>query len=279
MLIEKTYVDSCAYVAGFFDAEGSITISKFKTKTNDRYQLQVRIANNDRKVLSWIKRMWGAGHIRRHSTAISAFELSFMARQAQNFLDSVVPYLLLKREEAQLGIQFQKSLIRTGGKFLSEKTLRGREGIKKRMTRLHKRNKLKIDTINRYGILPYLAGLIDGDGFIGILHKSTLTLTITSNNHEFISLLKNFFKIGFIYSRPKSKRWIISSGNAKEILIKILPYLKIKRIEAENGIKFQNSINPINRRKIDRREFLFRENLIRKIKSHHLGKGIAVRFH
>lgn len=51
-----------AYIAGFFDGEGSVGISKISSRgirgkrVNPNYVLHVKISNSDKQVLEWIAR-------------------------------------------------------------------------------------------------------------------------------------------------------------------------------------------------------------------------------
>lgn len=107
--------------------------------------------------------------------------------------------------------------------------------------------------------LAYTAGLLDGEGSIVIaVSKPTeknklrtkshwLQVSITNTNREIIDWLLSTFG-GHIsdgtksISRNKQRptwNWRITSRKARDFLMKILPYLKIKRMHAEIAIEFQ----------------------------------------
>ena len=109
----------------------------------------------------------------------------------------------------------------------------------------------------------YLAGIIDGEGYIGIgLNKAgagghknpqhTLRMTISQSNQPFLVYLRNKWDgIGSICINRGSKqnrtgyKWNISANQAVTILEQVLPYLIIKRTQAELGIELQNRNNYI----------------------------------
>ena len=272
-----------AYISGFFDAEGAIIIKSFKTKTNLRYQLAVSLANVDRNLLSQIRAIFcnfgsiAKMHGIKYDNQKRTYEWRLESKQAMFFLRQVYPFLIIKKFEAELGINFQCSLYRTGGKFLSKQELEARQSMRARMRYLHKNRKIEITKRPRGLILAYLAGLFDGDGHITVLHKSTLTTVLTSKERPLLKYLLKYFKMGFIYENATCARWIVSSHNAKRLLHYLLPFLKLKNKEAELAIRFQNLINPKNSRPINTTKQLYRDKLIQNIKSRHLTKGVAIR--
>ncbi len=272
-----------AYIAGFFDAEGAIMVKCFKTKTNLRYQLAVSLADVDRNLLVYIRRKFrNFGSIAmlyrvRYFGQKPTYEWRLESKQAMFFLKQVYPFLMIKKSEAETGIRFQSFLYRTGGKFLSEQELEERQNTREYMRYLHKNRKIEINKKPRKLILAYLAGLFDGDGHITVLHKSTLTTVLTSNERPMLEYLLEYFNMGFIYQNAAATSWIVSSHDAKDLLHYLLPFLKLKNKEAELAIKFQDSIDPKNSRPISTEEQLYLDKLIHNIKSRHLTKGVAIR--
>ena len=107
--------------------------------------------------------------------------------------------------------------------------------------------------------LVYFAGFFDGEGCIAISRQShqykgqpsqhyRLEVVVGSTNHWIIELMKFQFG-GAVYcdrrdNHPKSHRpfwrWMICSNKAVIFLQEMLPYLKLKKAEAEIAIKWQN---------------------------------------
>lgn len=117
--------------------------------------------------------------------------------------------------------------------------------------------------------LAYFAGLFDGEGSIMITkqnrigktpwHKSPnyiLMLNIAMTNREIIESWKTFFQVGWFSIRPEHKYknaknefstaktsyyWAVKGNKALQVLHRLLPFLKVKKKQAEIGIKFQES--------------------------------------
>ena len=105
--------------------------------------------------------------------------------------------------------------------------------------------------------LAYLAGLFDGEGCIQIdciVNKGQharygLQLTLTNVDPQPLRLLREVFD-GYVFSsqprRPghrKIWRWRIRSGGAAKCLRALLPFLVIKKVEAEIALRFRQAID------------------------------------
>ena len=96
-------------------------------------------------------------------------------------------------------------------------------------------------------LIAYLAGFFDGEGSIFIDKLYGMSCVITSTTKWALES----FRFGFggnitenkkIYnvSQHTTYQWKVKSTKAKIFLQAILPYLKLKKPEAEIAIKFQN---------------------------------------
>uniref|UniRef100_A0A6M3KAS4 Putative HNH homing endonuclease n=1 Tax=viral metagenome TaxID=1070528 RepID=A0A6M3KAS4_9ZZZZ len=103
--------------------------------------------------------------------------------------------------------------------------------------------------------LAYTAGIIDGEGYIGILRIQRnqskrivyeLRINVTMCNPLIPSWLHANFGGSYYEFQPPSLNhkklyeWRLATWRAGEFLKLILPYLKMKQGEAEIGIKFQS---------------------------------------
>ena len=104
--------------------------------------------------------------------------------------------------------------------------------------------------------LAYVAGIVDGEGCIDIVsrnrpgHKSpdsTLRVTVVSTDQWLCQMLRFGFS-GAVRERKVDKSrqmrqwdWRIERGKARDFLKLILPYLHLKKPQAELGIKFQEA--------------------------------------
>lgn len=104
-------------------------------------------------------------------------------------------------------------------------------------------------------ILAYTAGLLDGEGSIGIVVMNPsaknryklpfhqLHVHVVNTNKEVLDWLKDTFGGSICVHDKKSKSdtwtWQIYTKNAKKFLELIYPYLKIKRKQARLAIEFR----------------------------------------
>lgn len=99
------------YVAGFLDGEGNITIlQRNRCSGGESYNLIIGLTNRDLRVLTAIQSVYGGSIFakKRYSTQHSvAFELRLAKRsQVNQLLNDVIPYLICKRQQAELGLAF-----------------------------------------------------------------------------------------------------------------------------------------------------------------------------
>ena len=94
------------YIAGFFDGEGCISIQKHHG--NGAYVLWVSITNTSPEPLRLMKEHWG-GHfvlIRRHDPQSNIYRLYLSTRRAATFIEDVLPYLIIKKPQAELALEY-----------------------------------------------------------------------------------------------------------------------------------------------------------------------------
>ena len=96
-----------SYVAGFFDGEGCIILAK-PCGSSRGYSLRVSITQKHKETLVEIQKMFN-GKIYPHSRKKGEGYWSWEAVRkevAYNFLKTILPYLQLKRKQAQVGLMF-----------------------------------------------------------------------------------------------------------------------------------------------------------------------------
>ena len=100
-----------AYVAGIMDGEGSIGIARHKSKSCKRgytLELCVQITSSDEWLCAWLKFAFGGCLSHSINSAGNPMWHWVMgARKASEFLKLILPYLKLKKPEAELAIKFQ----------------------------------------------------------------------------------------------------------------------------------------------------------------------------
>lgn len=109
------------YVAGLFDADGCVTIIRAKRGETTRYVLRVDISNCYAPVINALKAQFGGSVVCRHLAGRKkrdpkeygirdTYTWITSAQCARAFLRRVLPYLIVKREEATVALTFQRRL-------------------------------------------------------------------------------------------------------------------------------------------------------------------------
>lgn len=100
-----------AYVAGIIDGEGTICISRRK-KGNKiwNHTLFVQVSNTQEWLIEFLKLQFGGNtdYRKAHDNARESWRWTAHTREASSFLRLILPYLQLKRPQAELAIEFQK---------------------------------------------------------------------------------------------------------------------------------------------------------------------------
>jgi len=105
-----------AYIAGLFDGEGHVFITKDKRPSYKTalHILRTGITNTHRDTIEWLFTLFPTTISRRirhknHPTWKPCFSWDASSINALYFLEIVYPYLKIKKEQARLGIEFQKN--------------------------------------------------------------------------------------------------------------------------------------------------------------------------
>ena len=133
-----------AYLAGFFDGEGCIHIARYSIDTKRRgkspfFQLSLILGNTDKTILEHIRSIFGAGNIQctkgKNDKTRSYYQWRIHGRKALEFLELLKPYLILKKEEAALAIEFQSGKLNTmrGPKPLTPDIIQARTELAERL--------------------------------------------------------------------------------------------------------------------------------------------------
>jgi len=125
-----------AYISGIVDNQGSIHILKRKQPDGSyNYALSFVIYHRKRSILEFIQEFFEAGKIYSDR---QGFQLRFGADISTKILKSLLPFLILKLEQANLAIEFQtRKEYKT--RPLSEQELNFRQSCYERMRELNKK--------------------------------------------------------------------------------------------------------------------------------------------
>lgn len=127
------------YIAGLLDGEGSIGIMKHNRETpSPQYFLRVVICNTNKKVLELVQQTLGVGSITVNNRRRRAlYTWTATSGKAMFILERLLPYLIIKKEQAQLGIDFQQGIFPERTALLGIEEISRRENIKLRIMQLN----------------------------------------------------------------------------------------------------------------------------------------------
>lgn len=99
------------YVAAALDGEGTISISRSKGKRNYEYMLNVVVVNTDIRMIEWLKLTTKIGNIsiddgKRSLNWKTKFIWRLRHYEIEALLQAVLPYLVIKRDQAMLMLEF-----------------------------------------------------------------------------------------------------------------------------------------------------------------------------
>jgi len=148
-----------AQMAAFIDGEGSVLINPRKGRRSREYTtlastfyLKLTVANTDVRLMVWLKENFGGGYKDANTEKYyegknwkRAYHWGVSSRHAAWILYNCLPYFVMKREQAEIGIALQDSMklfVRgTGSKELPEEIVSERRELKRRLLVLKARGK------------------------------------------------------------------------------------------------------------------------------------------
>lgn len=87
------------YMAGWFDSNGCVNI----TESKGRHRLQVVVTKSDEGFLNELRDMVGMG-------IVSKNDWRMVTQEAENFLRSVEPYSIRKKDEIEVALKFRDTI-------------------------------------------------------------------------------------------------------------------------------------------------------------------------
>lgn len=117
-------VATLAYIAGLFDGEGCIWIkSQRSPKGWLCHHAGVEIVNTAESVLHWIVQQVGGGSVhelrRYNANAKRCYTVRWYGKNAEALMGALLPYLRIKRREAEIFLAFREQGRRVSGRHLS----------------------------------------------------------------------------------------------------------------------------------------------------------------
>ena len=99
-----------AYVAGFFDGEGTIGVRTRKrpyNTTNPNHQMFISCSNTNEEVIRYLHKLFNGSFFICYDARgkrRTCYRWGLTSRKVKQFLESIYPYLVVKKEEAAVAI-------------------------------------------------------------------------------------------------------------------------------------------------------------------------------
>lgn len=126
------------YMAGLFDGEGCVTISRKKGdhyKRGYSYQLVATITNADKQVLERFHKEFKGYFVKRKSKNV--WTLTFLCSKAITFLKVIYPYVLIKRKQMDIAFEFDRFIHSLGAHHHTEEQLNKKDEFALRIKHLN----------------------------------------------------------------------------------------------------------------------------------------------
>lgn len=117
-------VADAAYIAGFFDGEGSVCVAITTTSTRangkkyPKALVTATVGQTDLRVLTWIKSLAGGTiHLQKQNQnagRLPCWVLVWAGYALDNILPQLMPYLKVKRERAEIALEMRKTIGKPG---------------------------------------------------------------------------------------------------------------------------------------------------------------------
>jgi hypothetical protein len=263
-----------AYIAGCMDADGYFQLNN-REKENKTYFIRIGINQVKIDSIKLINNYFNCS-IRQNNPKGNRniqYCLHIKSNNKIKFLKKVIPYLVIKKHQAEICLQMEEHIdwlkksipynrnshgAIIGGRQipLKEKIYRDQlynnfiDSYKSYTTNsiidFYKNNDLQL-------AYSYIAGLMDGDGYFGISKKYLPRIMIEQITIGSLQLINYFFPTKITIRKENvqkkaQKTYSISIGSEKisSFLNCIIPYLRIKKQQAENLLVLQKNINKYN---------------------------------
>lgn len=111
-VLNKLTPEQAAYIAGFWDGEGSIGIWAHKRPNRKRshyYNVRMTVSNTNLEVLEYIRDLLGSGTIHQekvvNGNAKTLYRLCLSEGKTRQLIPQLLPYLVVKKKQAVLCLQ------------------------------------------------------------------------------------------------------------------------------------------------------------------------------
>ena len=116
-----------AYVAGIFDGEGCIFIHEKNPRKRGKstnFELEIYVVNTNMPMLQFVQRVCGGNisknglriHLRDGRLGRQSWRWAAQSRKAADLLRQLLPYLIVKYDQAVLALQFAETKVNRQGR-------------------------------------------------------------------------------------------------------------------------------------------------------------------
>lgn len=227
------------YLAGIFDAEGYVRIRKTKSGNNYSYTYECRIYMCELSIVNLFAERYDLTikSSERGVNRKTAYYITFNGKDLRNstFISDILPFL----NEKRLQLQEIKNLIEGQDKETCyQKYLEAKKSF--------------IHPIVGELSFPYIAGVIDGDGWFTMFNASKVVKSIRNTfavgiEQRYFPLINYMLRFGGdmnirtvkdSINHIQTYEWKIGDSSMLELLIAIEPFLIEKREKCQTLIKY-----------------------------------------
>lgn len=123
-----------AYLAGIIDGEGCIRLANCGYAK--RRVIDLRIYNTDVRLIEWLRDNLGGYAYAHNKKAHVCWQVHWSSKRAKVIIEHVLPYLIVKKEQAEIALSFQR-LIGKNGQRVSSDNLSKRDVLLEAMSILN----------------------------------------------------------------------------------------------------------------------------------------------
>lgn len=138
-----------AYIAGIMDGDGCFRVCSIFSKVKKRfyYYPLITLHQVDMGAVQLISGIYNRNiniFDRKIKERKNAYIVQFSGNELINFIKDILPDLIIKKRQAELCLELQEDIKRTGGKKLSEKELEYRDNIYQQVCALNQRKHISL---------------------------------------------------------------------------------------------------------------------------------------
>ena len=249
-------INNLEYLAGIVDGEGTID-------TSSGSSIRLRVGNTNIHLMDWLKDSFGGNYCLSNDETESnskLYEWSVSGKSAYKLLKKIAYKLLLKREQAIIDINLYERVTRWNfrplplwAKLLIEESTRKLHALNKKGVDIeHDVNKFIASSIDDK--LSYMAGIIDGEGTIGVYKYNNnykIELSVGNSDVRLIKFLEDEYGGGTYHpkklkGRKSNYNWQIYGKHCYRLLNKVRNKLLLKREQAGVCIRMYERVTRYN---------------------------------